>query len=112
MLLIIYAAAMVKKSDRTVRRWRSSVIENDGILQQGGYRHSGVLWQNEELSKKATEYVRQNAAVKGRPNLTSADFCRWANDSLLSQSTLEPGFPRKITIETARARLWLHQAWV
>ena len=104
-----YAAAMVKKSARTVRRWQSSAIENDGILpesQQGRYRRSGVLWQNEELSKKATEYVRQNAAVKRRPNLTSANFCRWVNDSLLPQSTLEPGFPRKISIETAR--LWLH----
>ena len=104
-----YAAAMVKKSDRTVCRWRSSVIENDGILpesQQGHYQRSGVLWQNEELSKKATEYVRQNAALKGRPNLTSADFCRWINDSLLPHSTLEPGFPRKISTETAR--LWLH----
>ena len=52
-----YAAAMVKKSDRTVRRWRSSVIENDGILpesQQSRYRRSGVLWENEE---KATEYI-------------------------------------------------------
>ena len=100
--------AMVK-NDRTVCRWRSSVIENDRILpesQQGRYRHSGVLWQNEELSKKATEYVRQNAAVKGCPNLTSADFCRWVNDSLLPHPTLEPGFPTKISIETAR--LWLH----
>ena len=38
--------------------------------------------------------------------LKSADFCRWVNDSLLPQSTLEPGSPRKISIETAR--LWLH----
>ena len=55
-----YAAAMVKKSDGTVRRWRS----DDGILpesQQGRYQRSGVLWKNEEVNKKATEHVRQNA---------------------------------------------------
>ena len=107
----LYAAATVNKSDRTVRRWRSAVMENDGAIpesQQGRYQRSGVLWNNEELNKKASDYVRQNAAVKGRPNLTSIDFCRWVNDFLLPNTALEPepGFPRKISIETAR--LWLH----
>ena len=52
------AASMVKKSDRTVRRWRSALINNDGVLpesEQGRYQRSGVLWQNEELNKKAVE---------------------------------------------------------
>ena len=104
-----YAAAMVHKTDRTVRQWRSGVIENNGVLpesQQGRYQRNGVLWNNEELNKRATEYVRQNTAVKGRPNLTSTDFCQWINNSLLPNSTLEPGFPRKVSVETAR--LWLH----
>ena len=55
-----YAAAMVQKSDRTVRRWRYSILENDGVLpesQQGRYQRCVVLWQNEELKKKATKYV-------------------------------------------------------
>lgn len=93
------AASMLKKSDRTVRRWRSGVIDNDGILpesRQGRYQRSGVLWKNEELNKKAVEYVRENAAVKGRPNLTTVDFCKWVNDCFLPNCTLEPGFPRKI----------------
>ena len=101
-----YTAAMLNKGERTVRRWRSALVENDGVLpesEQGRYQRSGVLWQND---KKATEYVRANAAVKGHPNLTSADFCRWVNESLLPNSTLEPGFPRKIGLETAR--IWLH----
>ena len=53
-----YAATMVKKSDRTVLRWRSGLIDNDGVLpesQQGRYQRSGVQWQNEELNKKAVE---------------------------------------------------------
>ena len=54
-----YAASMMKKSDRTAGRWRSSLID-DGILpelEQGCYQRSGVLWQNEEQNKKAVEYV-------------------------------------------------------
>ena len=50
---------MMKKSDRTARRWRSALID-DGVLpefEQGRYQRSGVLWQNEELNKKAVEYV-------------------------------------------------------
>ena len=104
-----YAATMVKKGEHSVRRWRKEVIDNNGVFresQQGRYQRSGVLWQNEELNKKATEYVRANAAVKGRPNLTSVDFCRWVNGSCLPNCTLEPGLPRKIGLETAR--LWLH----
>ena len=100
---------MVKKSERTVRRWQTELIDNDGILPEslhGRYQRSGVLWQNEELNKKAVEYVRENAAVKGRSNLTTVDFCKWVNECFLPNYTLEPGFPRKIGLETAR--LWLH----
>ena len=86
-----HAATMVKRCSRTVRRWRSEVIGNDGVLpesQQGRYHRTGVLWQNEELNKMAREYVRANAAVKGRPNLTSVDFCKWVNESFLPNCTL------------------------
>ena len=73
------AAFMVKKSDRTVIRWRSALINNNGVLsesEQGRYQRSGVLWENEELNKKAVEYVRDNVSVKGRPNLTTVTFCK------------------------------------
>ena len=104
-----YAASMMKKSDRTVRRWRSALIDNDGVLpesEQGRYQRSSVLWQNEELNKKAVEYVRDNISVKGHPNLTTVTFCKWVNECFLPNCTLEPGFPRKISLETTR--LWLH----
>ena len=54
-----YAASMMKKSDRTARRWRSALI-NDGVLpelEQGCYQRSSVLWQNEDLNKKAVKHV-------------------------------------------------------
>ena len=58
------AASMVKKSDQTVRRWRSASINNDGVLpesEQGRYQRSGVLWQNKELNKKREENDRTHA---------------------------------------------------
>ena len=54
-----YAASTMKKSDRTARRWRSTLID-DGVLPElelWHYQRSGVLWQNEEQNKKAVEYV-------------------------------------------------------
>ena len=104
-----YAAAMVGKTNRTIRQWQLDLIANDGVLpesKQGSYQRSGVLWQSEELNMKARDYVRLNAAVKGRQNLTASTFCRWVNESLLPNSTLEPGFPRKVGVETSRK--WLH----
>ena len=103
------AAQMVNKSDRTVRQWRTDLVANDGILpesKQGRYQRTGVLWYNEELNQKAAEYVRLNASVKGTPNMTAIDFCKWVNKSLLPNSLLEPGYPRKVSVETARR--WLH----
>ena len=47
------------------------------------------------------------ANVKGKPNLTIGTFCQWVNDDLLVNTTPEPGFPRKIGIETARK--WIHE---
>ena len=52
------------------------------------------------------EYVRDNDSVKGHPNFTTVTFCKWVNEYFLPNCTLEPGFPRKISLETAR--LWLH----
>ena len=59
------------------------------------------------LVKKAIEYVRSHNIVKGQPYLTTASFCHWINDELLPNSSLAPGFPRHVSIETARC--WLHE---
>ena len=72
---------------------------------QGKYQRDGVLWHSEELNKIATRYVRENTLVKGRPNLTAGSFSQWVNECLLTTQTLEPGYPRRISFETARK--WL-----
>ena len=81
-----YAALMLGKSDRTVRRWRSGVVENDGVSpvsEHGKHQRTGLLWKDEQLNKKATEYVRSNAAVKGQPNLTSVDSLSMGMSALM-----------------------------
>ena len=101
---------MIGKSDKTICKWKKQFYDNDGVIpesQQGKYLQSGVLWSNKDLNKKASRYIRENACVKGQPNLTVAKFCEWVNEDLLFNSTLEPGFPRKIATETARR--WMHE---
>jgi len=74
------AGLMIGKSEKTIREWRDEFYNNDCKIpnsEQGQYRRSGVLWNNEMLSEKVCNYVRKNAAVKGRPNIK---LCEWIND--------------------------------
>lgn len=97
-------------SERTVREWRSVFTENDGCFPdslQGKYVQEDVLWLNEELNEKASNYVRENASVKGQPNLTIMMFRHWVNNCLLPSSDLRDSFPKSIGYETAR--VWMHE---
>jgi len=103
-------AEVTGKGKRTVRRWRKLFYDNAGTFpdsEQGHYQRRGILWSDEELCEAARSYVRQNAVVKGRPNMTAVSFTRWVNDHLLPSSILEPGFPRHIGLETGRK--FLHE---
>ena len=100
---------ILQKNERTIRRWIDDFASNEGEFsdsQQGHYTRSTTLMSNDEICKKARVYIRENAAPKGRPNLTAAAFCQWVNNDLLPNSTLEPGYPRRVSVETARK--WLH----
>ena len=99
----------IGRCDRTVRQWRKTFITNKGSFPdslQGKYQREGVLWQNEDLNRLATNYVRENSFVKGKPNLTNSMFCKWVNEVLLPNEVLDPGFPRSVSIKTSRK--WLH----
>ena len=67
------------------------------LSKQVKYQQTGVLWSSEELNEKASKFFQERAAVKGEPNLKTATFCEWVNKVI----SLEPGFLRKISIETA-----------
>ena len=99
---------VIGKYDRSVREWRLTFNANRGSFPdtlQRKYQRDGVLWHNDDLNKRALKYVRENTVVKGKPNLTAGSFCQWINECLLVTQTLEPGYPRHISIETARR--WL-----
>ena len=104
-----YVGIMLNKSERTVRQWHSDFREYGCVVdsKQGTYQRTGILWSNEHLNRKVTEYVRQNSNVKGKSNLTKHSLCHWINEELLPNENLEPGFPRQISVETARK--WLHE---
>ena len=53
----------------------------------------------------ACAFVRANKAK--HPNMKIACFARWVNEDLLPNHTLEPGYPRRISQETARK--WLDE---
>lgn len=74
----------------------SSLVMEDLLLDslQGKYQRSRVLWQNEEMNKFATAYIRENIAVKWQPKVNLQSFTTWMNQ-LLPNHSLEPGFPRK-----------------
>ena len=64
------------------------------------------MYLDEELNSKDRQWVRENACVKGRPNMTAQSFCQYANNNFLQSNHLPPYFPRQISIATAIC--WLH----
>ena len=98
---------MIERSDKTVREWRATFSCNNNSFPDTLHERRGVLWHDEKLNKRACSYVCENSNVKGKPNMTSISFCRWVNDELLPNVALEPRFPRRISLETARK--WLHK---
>ena len=70
---------VLHKNERTIRRWVDDFMSNGGEFsesQQGHYVRNNTLMSNEELCDRAREYVQENAAPRGRPNLTSGAFCQ------------------------------------
>ena len=96
-------------SDRTVRAWRKDFLSNHRSFKErrGKYAWYDAL-DDEEYRDMCLEWVRNNAYVKGKPNMTAEDFCSWVNVNLLPR-VLEnhASAPSKITARTARS--WLHK---
>lgn len=77
-------------------------INNKGEVPEfvrGKYERMQTISNNEDLTEEARLYVRENSLKKGAPNMTTRSFCSWVNDELLPNATLEPGVPRKISVE-------------
>ena len=99
------AGSIVGYSDRTVRTLRKQFWDNNGMLEerkQGKYARMTV-YGDEELNKKAAQWVRANALLKGQPNMTAQSFCVWVNEDLLRSSHLPPHFPPKSVVSHLRS---------
>ena len=54
------AGIMVGRSERTIREWVAKFNDSGGGVpesRQGHYQRSGVLWSNEDLSRKAARFI-------------------------------------------------------
>jgi hypothetical protein len=49
---------------------------------------------DEECRRKVAQWVRINASVKGKPNMTAATFQSWVNQSLLPLNNLDEKFSK------------------
>ena len=103
------AANVIRVNEKTVRRWRSDFYAHKGQLTEDGrgqYERLSIL-SDETCRKKAAEWVRSNASKKGEPVMTAPDFLMWVNSSLLTNADLPQGYPRQISLATAKR--WLHR---
>ena len=74
---------VLNKNERTIRRWVDNFVSNGGEFSESQQGHYVTLMSNEELCDRARGYVWENAAPRGRPNLTATAFCQWVNNELL-----------------------------
>ena len=63
------------------------------LLLHSSKASTNCVYHDETLNLKAAEWVRENAFVKGRPNMSAQTFCDWINNSLLVSSHL-PFLPK------------------
>ena len=99
---------VLSHNEKTIRTWRQDLYANHGHFtesRQGKHARLFIL-DDEGLRHKAAEWVRANATVQGRPNMTGAKFCTWVNTHLLADAELPPGCPHQI--QTRTAIKWLH----
>ena len=97
-------------SDKTIRLWRRDFISNGGEFHdygRGKYERY-VIIDDAEYKEMALGWIRSHTSVKGRPNMTAANFYSWVNSTLIPQVQLHhPQVPSSISERTAVR--WLHQ---
>ena len=103
-------ALLLGVSEKTVRRWRYDWLENQGSFSESnkGKYSRYVVVNDEEYRDKILKWIRENASVKGKPNLTAATFCTWLKSDLLPfVKQHHPDAPTEVSVATATR--WLHK---
>ena len=97
-------------NEKTIRKWKAEFYSRGGVFSetsQGRYSRY-IPIDDEEYKDTALKWIRENATVKGKPNLTAATFCEWLNTELLPLvGNHHPEAPKKVS--TATATRWLHK---
>ena len=84
------SARLTEGNSECIRRWVKQAIE-DGTCDSSYNHHQPrmetpttpwLLDNEEELQLKARCYIRKNAYVKGKPNMTARSFTEWVNEEL------------------------------
>lgn len=97
-------------NEKTIRRWRNEFLSNSGEFDEDwrGRHDRYHVMMDEQYRDIALEWVRQHASVKGTANMTSLDFCKWVDGTLLPLvREHHPHIPAKISLNTACR--WLHK---
>ena len=93
--------------EKSVRMWRKEFLNNrmsfEGERRGCHHRHDAL--DDEEYRDLALEWVRSHAYVKGKSNMTAADFSAWINSVLLPK-VLENHPDAPCTVSASR---WLHK---
>ena len=97
-------------NEKTVRKWRAEFYLNGGVFSETSQgKHSRyIVVDDEEYKDIALKWIRENAVVKGKPNLTATMFCEWLNTELLPLvADHHPEAPKNVSTSTATR--WLHK---
>ena len=76
--------------------------KGDFIESRQGKHVRPFILDDETCRRRTAQWVCSNATIKGKPNMTAANFCAWVNSSLLSKMELPPRLcPSQIQERTA-----------
>eukprot|EP00734_Pompholyxophrys_sp_LG126_P000175 Pompholyxophrys_sp_v1_NODE_29_length_3693_cov_2.397746.p1 type:complete len:377 gc:universal NODE_29_length_3693_cov_2.397746:3207-2077(-) len=80
-----YSADIIDYHANTLRVWRDEYLEDGAFVESARGRNVKVPWllEDEDLQKKARQFIRANANKTGEPNMTSVDFAHYLNTDLL-----------------------------
>ena len=96
-------------NEKTIRMWRAEFLSNKGCFGDTAKgKYSRYVVDDEEYKDIALRWIRENAIVKGKPNLTATGLCEWLNTTLLPLlGNHHPKAPKKVSTTTATC--WLHK---
>jgi hypothetical protein len=106
----LFAANVVGCGEKSVRRWKTDWIENEGeqftSSKRGKHSKIDSPFDDAAVCALAKDWVKNNAVRKGEGNMTVADFLQFCNTDLLSDWIQEH---KRGPFSLESARSWLQK---